>query len=148
MPLTLKPNCSPQVNVALKFWTSLLLVKVNNEVNCLVEGFFSENVASELLLSSVLMLHIFTFESESKVTQSCPTFCDPMDYSLPGSSVHGIFQAIRLECIAISFSRGSSQPRDWTWVSRIVDRCFNVWATREVEIFTFGWYQNILESYF
>ena len=51
-------------------------------------------------------------ESESQVTQSCPTLCDPMDCSLPGSSVHGIFQAIVLEWIAISFSRGSSQPRD------------------------------------
>ena len=44
--------------------------------------------------------------------QSCPTLCDPMDCSLPGSSVHGIFQAIVLEWIAISFSRGSFQPRD------------------------------------
>ena len=52
--------------------------------------------------------------------------------SLPGSSVHAIFQAIVLEWIAISFSRGSSQPRDRTQVSRIVDRRFTVWATREV----------------
>ena len=51
-------------------------------------------------------------ESESEVTQSCLTLSDPMDCSLPGSSVHGIFQAIVLEWIAISFSRGSSQPRD------------------------------------
>ena len=56
-----------------------------------------------------------------------------MDYSLPGSSVHGIFQAIVLEWIAISFSRGSSQARDQTQVSRIVDRRFTVWATREVQ---------------
>ena len=55
-----------------------------------------------------------------------------MDCSLPGSSVHGIFQAIVLEWIAISFSRGSSQPRDQTQVSRIVDRHFTIWATREV----------------
>ena len=47
----------------------------------------------------------------SEVAQSCLTLCNPMDYSLPGSSVHGIFQAIVLEWIAISFSRGSSQPR-------------------------------------
>ena len=69
-------------------------------------------------------------ESESEVAQSCPTLCDPMDCSLPGSSVHGIFQASVLEWIAISFSRGSSQPRDWTQVSRTVDRCFTIWATR------------------
>ena len=70
-------------------------------------------------------------ESESEVVQSCPTLCDPMDCSLPGSSLHGIFQAIVLEWIAISFSRGSSRPRDRTRVSRIVDRRFIIWATRE-----------------
>ena len=55
-----------------------------------------------------------------------------MNCSLPGSSFHGIFQAIVLEWIAISFSRGSSQLRDWTQVSHIVDRHFTIWATREV----------------
>ena len=65
-----------------------------------------------------------------EVAQSCPTLCDPMNYSLPGSSIHGIFQARVLEWVAISFSRRSSQPRDWTQVSRIVGRCFTVWATR------------------
>ena len=55
-----------------------------------------------------------------------------MDCSLPGSSVHGIFQAMVLEWIAISFSSRSSQPRDGTQVSHIVDRRFTVWATREV----------------
>ena len=67
----------------------------------------------------------------SKVAQSCLTLCDPVDCSLPGSSVHGIFQAIVLEWVAISFSRGSSQPRAWTRVSRIVGRCFTIWATRK-----------------
>ena len=51
-------------------------------------------------------------ESESEVTQSCPTLCDPMDCSLPGFSVHGIFQARILEWGAISFSKRSAQPRD------------------------------------
>ena len=45
---------------------------------------------------------------ESEVTQSYPTLCDPMDCSLPGSSVHGIFQARILEWVAISFSRRPS----------------------------------------
>ena len=58
-----------------------------------------------------------------------------MDCSPPGSSVHGIFQAIVLEWIAISFSRGSSPPRDRTRVSCMVDRRFTVWATREDQIF-------------
>ena len=73
-----------------------------------------------------------TLMADSEVAQSCPTLCDPVDCSLPGSSVHGIFQAIVLEWIAISFSRGSSQPRDWTGVSRIVDRRFTVWATKQL----------------
>ena len=46
--------------------------------------------------------------------QLCPTLCDPMDYSLPGSSVHGILKARILEWVAIPFSRGSSRPRDQT----------------------------------
>ena len=46
--------------------------------------------------------------------QSCPTLCDPMDCGPPGSSVHGISQARLLEWVAMSFSRGSSRPRDWT----------------------------------
>ena len=71
-------------------------------------------------------------ESESEVAQSCLTLCDPMDCSLPRSSIHGIFQARVLEQVAISFSRASSQPRDQTWVCCIVDRNFTIWATREV----------------
>ena len=71
-------------------------------------------------------------ESESEVVQLCPTLYDPMNCSQPGSSVHGIFQARVLEWGAISFSRRSSQPRDWTQVSHIVGRCFTVWVTREV----------------
>ena len=60
-----------------------------------------------------------------------------MDCSLPRSSIHGIFQARVLEWVAISFSRGSSQSRDRTWVSRIVGRRFTIWATREVSFPTF-----------
>ena len=52
-----------------------------------------------------------------------------MDYSLPGSSVHGILQARILEWVAMPFSRGSSQPRNWTWVSCITGRFFTIWAT-------------------
>ena len=58
--------------------------------------------------------------------------CNPMDCSLPGSSVHAIFQARVLEWVAISFSRGSSWPSDLTWVSCIAGRCFTIWATREL----------------
>ena len=69
--------------------------------------------------------------SESEVTQSCPTLCNPMNCSLPGFSVHGIFQARVLEWVAISFSRGSSQTRDRTRVSHTAGRHFTIWATRE-----------------
>ena len=65
-----------------------------------------------------------------KVAQSCPTFCNPMDYNPPGSSVHEILQEIILEWVAISFSRGSSRPRDQTWVSCIASRFFTIWATK------------------
>ena len=68
------------------------------------------------------------------VGQSCPTLCDPMDYSPLGSSVHGIFQASVLEGVAISFSRGSSRPRDQTQVSHVAGRCFTNWATREARL--------------
>ena len=57
--------------------------------------------------------------------------CNPMDCSLPASSVHGIFQARVLEWVAISFSRGSSWPRGRTPVSHVVGRFFTVWVTRE-----------------
>ena len=52
----------------------------------------------------------------AKSLQSCPTLCDPMDHSPPGSSVHGALQARILEWVAMPSSRGSSQPRDWTRV--------------------------------
>ena len=63
------------------------------------------------------------------VSRSVVTLCDPMDCRPPGSSVHGILQARILERVAIPFSRGSSQPRDWTRVSCIAGRFFTIWIT-------------------
>ena len=63
-----------------------------------------------------------------KVTQSCQTLCDPMDYR-----VRGILQAGILERVAFLFSRGSSRPKDWTQVSCIAGRFFTSWATREAQ---------------
>ena len=60
------------------------------------------------------------------VAQSCLTLCDSMDCILPSSSVHGILQARILEWVAISFSRGSSQPKDQIQISRIAGRLFTV----------------------
>ena len=87
-----------------------------------------------LSLLAILWNSAFKWVSEvkwSEIAQSCPTLCNPMDYSLPGSSLHGILQARVLEWVAISFPRGSSWPRDQTWVSGIPGRRFNLWATRE-----------------
>ena len=63
-----------------------------------------------------------TIEKESDVSQSCLTLCNPRDCSLPGSSIHEIFQARILESVAISFSRGSFQPRDQTPISHTAGR--------------------------
>ena len=95
------------------------------------------------------------------VTQSCPTLCDPMNCSSPGSSVHGNLQARILEWVAIPFSRGSSPPRDQSRVSCITGRFFSVWATRELAGIFFsnifdlwlnlwiwkGYGQTLLETY-
>ena len=88
---------------------------------------------SVFLFLSVLGLHChewafsnFHKQMKVKVTQSCLTLCDPMDYS-----VHGILQARILEWVAFPFSRGSSQPRGQTQVSRIAGRLFTSWATGE-----------------
>ena len=72
---------------------------------------------------------------EKGIAQSCLTLCDLMDCRLPGSSVHGIFQARVLQWVVISFSRGSWLS-DQTQVSHISGRCFTIWATREAHPFS------------
>ena len=68
-----------------------------------------------------------------KVAQSCPTLCNPMEYT-----VHGILQARILEWVAFPFSRGCSQPRDWTQVSCIAGGFFTSWATTEAQAYWSG----------
>ena len=68
------------------------------------------------------------------VAQSCSTLCDSVDCSPPGSSVHGIFQARVLEWVAISFSRGSSWPRDGTRVFCRAGKFFTLNHQRSPEI--------------
>ena len=78
-------------------------------------------VSERLYLLGILLLSSRAHTGTQSL-QSCPTHFDPLDCSLPGSSVHGILQARILECVAISSSRGSSQPKDGTrvsWVSCI-----------------------------
>ena len=80
-----------------------------------------ENMDSLMLLQMALLYYFFMAESE--VTQSCLTLW-PLDWSLPNSSTHGIFQARILEWVTISFSRGSSWSRDQTLVSHKADKFF------------------------
>ena len=88
------------------------------------------SLTQQRLLCSIVIKSV----KVSEVAQSRLTLCDPMDCSPAGSSVHGIFQTRMLEWVAISFSRGSSQPRERTQVSRIAGRGFNLWATTESQL--------------
>ena len=77
------------------------------------------------------------------ITKSCLTLWDPMDYSLPGFSIHGIFQAGVLAWVAISFSRGSSQPRDWIQVFHVAGKLYPLnhlqWEVLSIMCFLFVW---------
>ena len=66
-------------------------------------------------------------------------FCHPMDYSLPGSSVHGILQAKILQWAAIFLLRGSSWPRDWTRISCVGRRILYHWATSKASAHGYPW---------
>ena len=74
----------------------------------------------------ILLLHLFYLSLKVKVAQLCLTLWDTMDYT-----VHGLLQARILEWVAFPFSRGSSQPREWTQVSCIAGKFFTSWAARE-----------------
>ena len=113
-------------------WAKLIINKYLNKRER--EGTACWDLGFRLLAFRISNLYI-SIVSESEVAQLCPTLCDRMDCSLSGSSIHGIFQARVLEWITISFSRGSSRPRNRTWVSRIAGRRFTVWATREAQIY-------------
>ena len=66
-----------------------------------------------------------------EVAQWCPTLCDPVDCSLWGSSIQEFSRQESWSGLPFPSPGGYSQPRDWTWVSRIAGRRFTVWATRE-----------------
>ena len=76
-------------------------------------------------------VHAYTQSAQLHPTLCYPVACSP---PAPGSSVHGLLQARILEWIAIFFSRGSSQPRNWTQVSRIAGRFFTSWTTGEAPL--------------
>ena len=114
-------------------WEATLPKKALDTFECSL-GKHPDNTFSDVRLEMLFLTELpICHESESEVAQSCLTLYDPMDCSLPGSSLHGILQARVLEWGAISFSRGSSRSRDRTQVSHIPGRCFNLWATREAK---------------
>ena len=117
---------------ALTRWTFVdeVMSLVFNMLSGLIKDFLPR---SKHLLISWLQLPSAVSVQFSSVAQSCPTLCDPVDCSRPGSSVHGILQARILKWVAISFSRGSSRPRGWTRVSCTAGRFFTYWATREAQ---------------
>ena len=77
---------------------------------------FSFIITTQSFLGNLTLYNTISL-MKVKVTHSCPTLCDPMDYT-----VHGILQARMLEWVAFPFSKWSSQPRDWTKVSYIAGR--------------------------
>ena len=79
-----------------------------------VEHDWGTNIFTFFILQQLLISGVCS------VTQLCPTLCDSMDSSLPGSSVDRILQSRILECVAISWSRGSSRPRNWTHISCVI----------------------------
>ena len=116
--------------VAFPFFRGSSQLRDWTQVSCIVGGFFTEPpyrspwwlyypfISLYLFphpsihsFSTFLLYMLFQFKVNMKVAQSCLTLCDPMDYT-----VHDILQARILEWIAYPFSRGSSQPRDWTQV--------------------------------
>ena len=115
---------TPQfVNPLTSQWTTIVLQIGDNYEAALHGGLFFDTIL--FLLHKYLDIELWGCIVKVKVTQLCSTLCDLMDYSLPGSSVHGILQARLLGWVAVPFSRRSSRPRDQTWVSHIEANCLS-----------------------
>ena len=104
---------SPRIleQVAYSFSRGTSQIRNRTGVSCITCEFFTSSA---------------TRKKESEVAQLCPTLCDPMDCSRPGSSIHGIFLVRILEWVAVSFSKGSSLPRDQTQASHIAGKFFTI----------------------
>ena len=102
------------------------------------------------VVTDVLTTLCWVLKVKVLVAQLCPTLCHPQgDCSPLGSSVHVILQARILEWVAMPSSRGSSQPRDRTWVCCIAGRFLVVWTTRQGESATvslFTWKSFLVSS--
>ena len=92
-------------------------------------------------------LHMYIMYILFSVAQSCLTLCNPVDCGPPGSSVHGTFPARILEWVAISFSRGSSRPRDQTQVSCLAGRVFTTEPPSKPYIYTINIYVCVYALY-
>ena len=114
-----------------------LLVGKSPPLPILVWKFFCSVVTSWAFLFGFLsVLRLVHLQKRAKVkvnAKLCPTLCNPMDYI-----VHGIFQARILEYVAFPFSRGSSQPRDWTQLPHIAGGFFTSWATSKAQEYCSG----------
>jgi len=127
--------------VATSFWfvssvpkKSLILTVFARVLVASIEGWSSAVSYSDHYIDIIMPIFSYrNFGPYSCILRSSLYVRDPMDCSLSGSSIHGIFQARVLEWIAISFSRESSRPRNRTQVSHVASRRFTVWATREAQ---------------
>ena len=133
-PLGSKPDSSPYANhVTLGCCLSLLLKKRGcggyKPLCSIIAGIKTQLYTTRV---STVPGTEYSKHFESEVAYSCPTLCKPIGCSLPSSSIHGIFQARVLEWVAISFSRGSSQSRDQTQVSRITGRRFSCYYFKKI----------------
>ena len=100
--------------------------------------FFSTSAAKLHEVDTEKSVKLYCFYVHSMcvlVAQSCPTLCNPMDYSPTGSSVHRISQVRMLEWVAIPFPGDLSKSRNRTWVSSNPGRFFTIWATRDMSNF-------------
>ena len=98
---------------------------------------YSESQVSKYVTTGLVVILWGTFFNVLGHAQLCPIHCDPIDCSPPGSSVHGIFQARILEWVAISFSRGPSQPKYWTRIfmsPALAGRFFTTSTTWEAQV--------------
>ena len=114
-----------------KLGTSRMLVSIHPSIhahNPSLNKYLSSWLSMQPLCYMQGIMKVQQGSQKVKVTQSCPTLCDPMD-----CTVHGILQARILEWVAFPFSRGPSQPRDQTQVSHIAGRFSTSWVTREAQ---------------
>ena len=94
-------------------------------------------IAKNIYIYVCVCIYVYMYICVCFVAQSWLTLCDPMDCSMPGSSVHGILQARILESVAMSSSRGSSQPRDGICISCIGRQILYHWANYMCQLSNF-----------